>query len=586
MAEPTTKEAAAYLAAQNAVMDAALMWADMGEDERLAMILNRFPAESWYDDDVKKHGDNLSTIAHFRHADQWEQIKQRFKDIGGNPFDLQRRVDRWLAQHRNGHEPSTPLVVAEHPAPLAPPLPKAAKLKETLADEAAPWLEEYVAHSWRWSPRAAPGFHRAVGLWILSTIAARRIKVEMGSPIYPTLFMAMVARSTLYAKTTTAKIGIDAVRQAGCGYLLASDRSTPQALLRSMGGYVPPDYGSRTPEAQETIAKRVSFAAQRGWYFEEWGGLLNQMTRKDSPMAEFHGLLRVLDDGYDDFESETIQRGIDHVDNPYLALLASATPHDLSRFLTPGAAWWHDGFWPRFALIVPLPEDLPSMARRPLGTAKLPGKLVEPLHTWHMRLGLPQVSIEPAVSASGKPTGDWNATISALPCQALEMAPDVKEAYDVYNESLLQLVINGDAPQDLEACYGRLHDKALRIAMLLTSFAGQTRLTLPYWAYAQQVAESWRTMLHQAVAMASEGVPLGREEQLEQKIESQLARYEKMTSRDLHRHIKGFSSREINTSVQSMIQAGRVAEEDTAKTKFYSLPLGANRKEENEAVPF
>lgn len=470
--------------------------------------------------------------------------------------------------------------------PLAPPLPRAAHLAATLADNAAPWLDAYERHSRHWSPRAAPGFHRAVGLWMLSTVAARRIRVEMGTAIYPTLFLALVARSTLYAKTTTAKIGIDGLRQAGCGHLLAADRSTPQALLRSMAGHVPADYGSLGPDAQETLSRRVSFAAQRGWYFEEWGGMLTQMTRKDSPMAEFHGLLRVLDDGYETFESETIQRGMEHVDNPYLSLLASATPHDLSRFLTPGAAWWHDGFWPRFALIVPLPEDLPSLTRRPVGMAHLPGALVEPLHTWHARLGIPAATIEPALNASGKPTGEWRATLGALPCQTLGIHADVKEAYDVYNESLLQLIINGDAPDDLEACYGRLHDKALRMAMMLASFAGQTTITLPYWAYAQQVAEEWRTMLHQAVILASEGVPMGREEQLENKIEGQLARHEQMTSRELNHNMSGFSSREINGCLQAMVQAGRITEDDTGRTKIYRLFGRTNRGEENETVPF
>ena len=71
----------------------------------------------------------------------------------------------------------------------------------------------------------------------------------------------------------------------------------------------------------------------------------------------------------------------------------------------------------------------------------------------------------------------------------LAIHPEVKEAYDIYNESLLQLIINGKAPNDLEACYGRSHDKALRIAMVLTSLAGQATITLPYWAYAQHVTE-------------------------------------------------------------------------------------------------
>ncbi len=486
----------------------------------------------------------------------------------------------------NGHHDVPPIAFPDTPIPLAPPLPRAARLHPTLSDEAAPWLDAYVRHSRHWSPRGAPGFHAAIGLWMLSTVAARRIRVEMGTEIYPLLFLALVARSTLYAKTTTAKIGIDGLRQSGCGPLLAADRSTPQALLRSMSGYVPPDYGSLGPDMQETVSRRIAFAAQRGWYFEEWGGLLAQMTRKDSPMAEFHNLLRVLDDGYGSYTNETIQRGGEFANNPYLALLGNATPHDLSRFLTPGAAMWHDGFWPRFALITPLPEDLPSLARRPLGLARLPGALVEPLHTWHTRLGIPDVAIEPAVNASGKPTGEWRSTIGTLPCQALTIHADVKEAYDVYNESLIQLIINGDAPYDLEACYGRFHDKALRIAMLLASFAGHTAISLPYWAYAQNVTEEWRTMLHQTVLLASEGVPMGREEQLEDKIENQLARHTHMTTRELHHNIRGFSSRELNSCLREMVEAGRISETETTKTKIYSLFIRMNSDDQNEPVPF
>ena len=30
--------------------------------------------------------------------------------------------------------------------------------------------------------------------------------------------------------------------------------------------------------AQRAMTERVAFAAQRGWYYEEWGSLLHQMT--------------------------------------------------------------------------------------------------------------------------------------------------------------------------------------------------------------------------------------------------------------------------------------------------------------------
>src|SRR5215470_4921109 len=100
---------------------------------------------------------------------------------------------------------------------LMPPLPTKATLQPRLADGAAPWLEGYIKYSAHWSPRAAEHFHGAIGLWLLSTVAAGRIAVELASPIYPSLNIALVSRSTLYAKTTTAKLGKRGLRQAGCG---------------------------------------------------------------------------------------------------------------------------------------------------------------------------------------------------------------------------------------------------------------------------------------------------------------------------------------------------------------------------------
>ena len=50
---------------------------------------------------------------------------------------------------------------------------------------------------------------------------------------------------------------------------------------RNCGGVVLPK-GAGAPDleaaAQRAMTERVAFAAQRGWYYEEWGSLLHQMT--------------------------------------------------------------------------------------------------------------------------------------------------------------------------------------------------------------------------------------------------------------------------------------------------------------------
>jgi hypothetical protein len=100
---PTPQESAAYRKVK-ASLDAWEMWESMSEPERLEMILTRFPAAAWYDHDPHT-SDNLSTLMHFRQESRWGQIKQRFKEIGGNPWDLEKAIDAELAQRRNGTDP-------------------------------------------------------------------------------------------------------------------------------------------------------------------------------------------------------------------------------------------------------------------------------------------------------------------------------------------------------------------------------------------------------------------------------------------------------------------------------------------------
>jgi hypothetical protein len=498
--------------------------------------------------------------------------------------DFYRQLMLHLAAHQ---QPRT----AAAPRPLLPPLPACAYLDAADGAGAAPWLEAYIEHSTTWSPRAAKHYHAAIGLWMLSTIAARRIAVEMGSPIYPNLFLALVSRSTLYAKTTTAKIGRAGLRQAGCGALLAADRATPQALLRTMAGGVPATFGDLSPDDQMALTQRLAFAGQRGWYYEEWGTMLHQMTRKDSPTSEFHDLLRWMDDGTEQFESDTIARGTERITAPYLALLCNATPHDLAAFMRPGAPYWHDGFWPRFAFITPLADETQSLAPQPLGLASLPARLLTPLQDWHQRLGIPRATVT-EVLKKGKPTGRYTATVGELPVHLLTLIPDTLRAFQAYNTALVTMITQGEVTQDLDACYGRFHMKALRIAMLLASFSESSRIEMTHWIYAQTITEQWRLMLHQLVDAADAAGPLTREELLELKIERKLAERGALTARQLTQGIWGAGSRDVAATLQAMLRVDRVVLVTHGKKERYSLPtdvtLDDHRHEDTppEAVPF
>jgi putative DNA primase/helicase len=463
------------------------------------------------------------------------------------------------------------------PPPIMPPLPKHVQCQ---ASGVSSFLRDYIAHSKTWATRAAPGYHAAVAVWVLSAIAARRIVVHTGSKeVYPTLFIALVSGSTLWTKTTAAALGVRLIRRSGCGFLLSPDRATPQFLLKLMSGVVPDGYGQQPFDRQEEMKKAFGFAAQRGWFYEEWGGVLHQMRRADSPQAELNKLLIVLEEGNPQFSTGTIHRGLEQIDAPYLALLANATPQDLIPFMGEGDPWWQGGFWPRFICVTSPPDAEATLAPLPRTTYTEPSALVVKLHDWHTRLGMPDVEIEEGTRDNGRRTGRWQGTVSNFPRQVMEIDDEVYDAYEAYNLVLLEMFksTNPDffLSEDLRPWYGRAHEKALRIAMLLASVDGETVITLPYWQEAQALLEMWRESLHTLVARieaSSDMSPQGRRKaKIERRIEGLLALNGSMTARAMQKHLKGVASEELSSVLRSMTDIGNLVADKHGKKILYRI---------------
>lgn len=108
-----------------------------------------------------------------------------------------------------GPEPADPYAYPE--------LPVYAHIDEQQAAGASLFLNDYIAFSQTWAPRAYEGFHEAVALFVLATTAARRVRIALGGGMYISLYIALAARTTLYTKTTAADIGLELLRGLGCG---------------------------------------------------------------------------------------------------------------------------------------------------------------------------------------------------------------------------------------------------------------------------------------------------------------------------------------------------------------------------------
>jgi hypothetical protein len=471
------------------------------------------------------------------------------------------------------------LVSADIPEPEAPDLdsyeipalPQGVMLPESVARGASPWLDAYTAFSRKWSPRAYDGFHEACGLWLLSTVAARRVVLHLGGERFTSLYIALVARTSLWAKSTTAKVAQDTLRVAGLDWLLAGD-ATPQKFIADLTGKVPSGFDTLPSDLQERIRLRLAFPAQRGWFFDEFGQKLHAMLAPNGFMADFRGILRRLDDCPNEYEYSTVTRGTDLVRRPYLALLANMTPADLRNAARRNDALWGDGFWARFALVTPPPGTNSGLERFPDDVRVIPSNLSTPLREWHDRLGTPDVEIEDILGDNEKPTGQKRVHVHSVgdpkPCK---MGAEVKEAFYSYHDGLSSVAASSET-EDLDGNYLRFAEKALRVSMLLASLENDGNVELRHWARGQQIAERWRAGLHSLYEQMNRNEP-SEQASKEEKLVQIVGKLGTPTAAEAARYMWGMSSAEAASVLDGLVYAGALKKaEGTRKgTTRYAL---------------
>lgn len=469
----------------------------------------------------------------------------------------------------NGNYHTAEDLIPERIKPLAtigmPELPVAARHDPKLAAVASPWLDAYIAYSRIWSPRAHDDFHESVGLWTLSTVAARRVAIDFGKRRFTSLYIALASRTSVFAKSTTAEIAQSLLKAAGLSHMLAPDDATPQAFVRGMTYQVPMEYGDMDTQKQEERKRKVAFAAQKGWYFDEFGQKVSAMMRDGGFMADFRGLLRKFDDTPDTYEYETIGRGNDTVYSPYLALLANLTPADLQPYAKRGSALWNDGFWARFAFVTPPLNAVRKNERFPQQQRIIPAKLVTPIIQWHKHLGIPDVQM---IDRGTK----YEAIVDHHEPQICILGTGVYDAYYRYNDALIDIVTQSGLT-DLDGNYARLPEKAMRVAMLLASLENGGKVELRHWHRAQQVAEVWRLNLHNLYEqITNQDGETPKIVAMEDRICRLIAEKGPRTIREIVQGVRGLDSNQARVIVKSMTEAGFLAQmKDGAKSERYRL---------------
>lgn len=451
-----------------------------------------------------------------------------------------------------------------------PELPESARLDPAQGAGVCPWLDSYVSFSRRWSPRAFDDFHTACALWLLSTVAARRVRVHMGKERFTNLYIALTARTSLYAKSSTAEIALKTLQRAGLDWLLAADSATPQKFIADLTTNLVENYESLDDDQRTRARLRVGLAGQRGWYYDEFGQHVTAMMRDGGFMADFRGLLRRMDDTPARYEYGSIGRGSNVIERPYLALLANLTPDDLKPFARKGAGLWGDGFLARFVLVTP-PEGERLRDRFPAGEMIIPGDLLTPLANWHKRLGLPEVDISDVTNEKGEATGAKRVEVNHRQPWTLDNTPEVHEAFYAYHDGLLDLLADSEN-HDLDGNYARMAEKALRVAALLASLDGAGALTLPYWTRAQAITEQWRAGLHRLYVQINEPPP-SKDKENEEKLLKAITKLGPSTAAEAARFVRGISSGEATYLLDGLVGAGllEITDKTSKKTKRYGL---------------
>lgn len=378
-----------------------------------------------------------------------------------------------------------------------PELPDSAQIPAENAS--CKWLDDYIEFSREESPVAWDGYHEACGLWLLSTLAARRIayRPALTVTIYPNLFISLVGISTLWRKSTTANVARYVLKQVGAGELLYPYVSTAENLLHIMK---PPRtaQGWNSLDDEERLARLESWrwAHVKGLYVDELGVRISSILNRRGVYAGLYQLLLQAGRG-EPIGQHTLGRGLEATEHGYITLMGSMTPANLNKMGAEDSDLWQDGFFSRFVFSCPPVEARPFSARWK-HTEHVPNEVLNPLADWHKRLGRPDPAVMEIMDDDDKPTGEVRVSVKVPAPNYLKIEPAAYDAFYRYDAAMTDIVY--EASQDgnftMAPSYQSLPTAAMKIAMLLASLEGYDEIRFRHWARGQQAAERFRESLH------------------------------------------------------------------------------------------
>lgn len=363
------------------------------------------------------------------------------------------------------------------------------------------FIDRYIAYSERWAPRGHRLFHEGAAVFILSAVAKRRIHIALQTGYDSHFYIIFAAETGKFTKSKTLRVAEEFLEAADMGWLLMSANQTTAYFYQYGSGFVPDDYDTMPDKLREQWYKQICYCGQRSIVADEFGATLaNMATGADIHKSGFNEVYLQWDNLLKYHSAPTVSGGARAIDNPYLCLLAAMTPENYRSIANRKASdIWKTGLIPRFVMLTP-PVDEYSMAPWPVGEFFVPEDLIADIRAFDERLGKVDASFDPIMDKKNKPTGSYRSYRTELPRNTAEIPADVWQAFQNYSDALTVMCNQQDTygiPKDLHGCYGRMAEKAMRIAHLLAWMESEGKLDMRHWAAAQNIVEGWRNSMHE-----------------------------------------------------------------------------------------
>lgn len=374
---------------------------------------------------------------------------------------------------------------------LRPALPPEAELtmeQRKTAKEGRKWLDECVRWAMASCPLAPEIFHEAMALWLLSTVATRRMKLSIGGEdIYPNLYVMIIAKTTLFHKSTALFHFRKLIKAARLEPLLLPIDVTPEALFDELAGVKPINFEALPQDEQHNWLLGRAVAAQRSIIKDEASSILSSLKKDYNA-----GLSELLLQGYDG-DTGTLRKllkskGLIIVKDMCLSFLGATTPVMYSKYI--GNEETENGFIARFAIITP--EGVPEH-RFAEDNVQIPNTLLEPIRRMFSNVLPWHNGQKPSAPLT---LGD----VVSPPVTGVQIEIQALNKLNQYRKALgYDMLIKNEVDETKAANYARLGTMAFKIAMLLAAIESEAApiIIQAKHAYAAQaICERWRESLH------------------------------------------------------------------------------------------